>query len=206
MTAKSDIEYEVKFYPVNKDQIRAKLTQVGATLVTPERKMRRIIADQRNNTNINCDYIRIRDEGGKIRLSAKTHAKDGEISDQKELDVEITDFDRAKQLLELSGLKFNRYQETLRETWNYKNAEIVIDTWPGVEPLIEIESDSEDNIRLISQELGFDWQKRMVVSTPEIHMKVYGLTDIEVLDKMSNLTFENNSFNGLPIKWTGIDK
>ena len=82
-----DIEYEAKFYPVKKEEIRRKLKQMGAKLVFPERKMKRSIADNQVNIGLKCDYIRVRDEGGLIRLSAKIHAeKGGKMTDQKEVD------------------------------------------------------------------------------------------------------------------------
>jgi hypothetical protein len=34
-----DIEFEAKFYPVNKDEIRKATEKIGAKLVKPERKM-----------------------------------------------------------------------------------------------------------------------------------------------------------------------
>src|SRR5690348_15613870 len=129
MQADSFTEFECKFYPIDKEAFRGKLTDIGAKLVIPERKMRRSIVEQSDYPQIQCDYIRVRDEGDSVRLSAKTHALEGgDISDQKEVDVQISDYDKTVKLIELMGFKFNTYQETLRETWKYNDAEIVIDT------------------------------------------------------------------------------
>lgn len=198
-----ETEFEAKFYPVNKDDYRKKLESIGAKLVIPERKMRRAIADKRGNPQIDCSYIRVRDEGGVIRLSAKVDGQEGgEVSGQKETDVVVSDYDKTIQILEISGIKFNRYQETLRETWDYDGAEIVIDTWPGLLPYSEIETTSEEKVKEIAEKLGFDWNKKILTPAPDILMKVYNLPEDDVLEKIVNITFENNPFEKLEKVWS----
>src|SRR5690349_2354298 len=97
-------EYEAKFYPVNKESYREKLRNIGAVLITPERKMRRSIVDKDGFSNLTADYVRVRDEGGKIRLSAKIHAREeGNLSDQEEIDVEVSDYDKTIKIIESFG-------------------------------------------------------------------------------------------------------
>jgi adenylate cyclase, class 2 len=200
------IEFEAKFYPVNKEKYREKLKVIGAKLLLPERKMVRIVGDSRvNSAMINKnDYIRVRNEGNLIRLSYKTRAdENGKLSDQKELDVEVSDFDKTVDILKLAGIKFNRRQETLREEWSYKGAQITIDTWPGLLPYSEVETSSEEEVESIATELGLNWDRRIITAAPEIFAKVYGMDLEEVLVKLSNITFENNPFIELTKKWNG---
>src|SRR3989344_4226214 len=111
-------EFEVKFYPINKDEFREKLKNNGATLITPEVKTKAATYNDRANPQIKCHYIRIRDEGNNvIRLSAKIHAlESGNIADQKEADVVVNSFSDAVDILELAGLKQSGYAEKMRET------------------------------------------------------------------------------------------
>lgn len=193
-----DTEFEVKFFPINKEEYRKKLKKIGSRLVLLERKMKRIIADRRANPSLSCDYIRVRDEGNLVRLSAKIHGEEGgSVKDQKEVDVEVSDFERTVKILKAAGLKFNRYQETLRETWELDGAEITIDTWPGLPTYTEIEAASEEKVREIAKKLGFDWRKKIITPAVEIFAKYYSLSIDEILDKVSNITFENNPFKGL---------
>ena len=47
-------------------------------------------------------------KGNLIRLSYKTTANaTGDLSDQKEIDVDVSDFEKTKAILEAAGLKFN---------------------------------------------------------------------------------------------------
>ncbi len=200
-----DTEFEAKFYPVNKEKYREKLKSLSAKLVIPERKMLRIIADARGNPVLAKNtYIRVRDEGNLVRLSAKITADEtGRLSDQKEIDVEVSDFDKAKRILETCGIVFNRRQETFREEWEYGGAQITIDTWPGLDTYTEIEADSEEKVKEIVLQLGLDWDKRIVTAAAEIYAKVYGLDIDTVLNMISGITFESNPFKDLEKVWNG---
>jgi adenylate cyclase class IV len=204
MNNKDYTEFEAKFYPVNKEEYRKKLTSIGAKLIIPERKMIRIVADKRANPMLaKSGYIRIRDEGNEVvRFSLKiTAEKGGVLSDQKEIDVEVSDFDKTKKIIEATGVIFNRKQETLREEWEYKDAQITIDSWPGLNVYSEIEANSEEKVKEISDELGFDWEKKIITPAAEVYEKVYGINIDEVLKMISDITFENNPFINLKKVW-----
>lgn len=196
-------EFEAKFYPIDKEEYRKKLESIGAKLVIFERKMVRIVGDRRANPVLpEHSNIRVRDEGNLIRLSLKTSAeKEGKLTDQKEVDVEVSDFEKTVIILEACGIKFVRRQETLREEWKFKGAQITIDTWPGLEPYSEIEADSEEKVKEIAEDLGFDWNKKLVFASSHLFEKVYGIGYEDVLKKMSNLAFENNPFEGMKKVW-----
>ena len=194
-----DTEFEAKFYPVDKEKYREKLKLIGAHLVIPERKMRRSIIDGRFHPEFKCDYIRVRDEGNSIRLSAKIHAQaEGKISDQKEVDVQVSDYDKTLEIFKAMGYQPELYQESLRETWKYGNAEIVIDIRPGLDPYSEIEAQSEEEVKDIARKLGFAWDKKIITTVVEIYADVYRLSIDGTLKMLSNITFENNPFANLP--------
>ncbi len=192
-------EFEAKFYPVDKEEYRKKLIRIGARLTIPERKMVRIVADRRINPVLNSGkYIRVRDEGNTVRLSVKFMAEaTGIMSDQKEIDVEVSDFEKTKKIIENCGIKFNRKQENSREEWSYKGAQITIDSWPGLDPFSEIEAGSESGVKKIVEELGFDWNKKIIVPAADVYAMVYRMNIEDVLEKISNITFENNPFKDL---------
>lgn len=200
-----DTEFEAKFYPVDKNSLRNKLKSVGAKLVVPERKMFRLIADWQDNPVIKKkSYLRIRDEGDLVRVSLKNTAREnGKLTDQKEIDVEVSDFNKAQKILEGCGINFNRKQETMREEWEFDGAQVTIDTWPGLETLSEIEADSEERVKEIALKLGFDWGDRMIIPAAEVYAKVYALPMKEILKNISDITFRNNPFRDLKKVWGG---
>ncbi len=191
MQTNTDTEFEAKFYPVEPNVIRTKLQEIGATLEQPERLMRMQVFNKHLNPNIDCDYIRVRDEGDKVTMSAKTHAKaEGNLADQKEINIIVSDFETAVALLEKAGLVKGDYQEKLRETWTLDDAEIVIDTWPSLEPYVEVEAPSEEKVRVVAEKLGLSWEDRIITSVMEIYSTKYGLSRDEVQEKIRYSTFE----------------
>lgn len=197
--SKDITEYEAKFYPVNKEEYRNKLLKLGAKLLIPERKLIRIIADSRKNPILQQNhYIRLRDEGDVVRLSYKITAdQTGNLSDQKEIDVTVSDFEKATKIMEAAGVVFNYKQETLREEWEYKVAQITIDTWPGLDAYSEIETDSEQKVKELAEEIGFDWNHRVITAAAEVYERVYKIEIEKVLEMIQSITFENNPFEGL---------
>lgn len=185
-------ELEAKFLDIQKDDMRNRLRLLGAHLIQPEILMRRVVYDKRTNPQIQGTYVRVRDEGDKVRVSLKVNAtSSGKVSDQKELDYIVSSFDSAKELFDSIGLIANAYQENLRETWHYKNSEIVVDTWPGLEPYMEIESPNEVELKNIVGELKLDWNSKEIVSTDELYAQKYKVTKDEALRKIAHCTFDS---------------
>jgi adenylate cyclase, class 2 len=191
-------EFEVKFYPVDKKEIIAKLEALGAKLVQPEVMTTSVIFNRINNPQVKADYIRVRHEGDKTRLSAKVHATaDGDISDQKEIDTIVADFDATVAVLRQTGLKQSSLMEKRRETWLLGTSEVVIDTWPGLPTYIEIEDHSEQAVRTTAEKLGFNWQDKIITSVIEIYMNVFNLTAEKALEFCENNTFNESPFKNL---------
>lgn len=190
-------EFEAKFYPLpkNKELFREQLKTLGAVLKVRERKMRRVLFGKELNPSIHADYIRVRDEGDKITLSAKVHAtEDGNLSDQKETCLIINSFDDAKSLLEITGLIASNYQENLRESWEFDGAQIEIDTWPGLETYMEIEAETEEKVKKTAELLGCDWEARIITSVKEIYAKKYNISLSEVRKHLAHITFDHCTF------------
>jgi adenylate cyclase class IV len=196
-------EYEAKFYPVDKELYRKRLVSIGAVLLLPERKMIRVVADWKDNPVLpRHAHIRVRDEGDLIRLSLKTFGgRGGKMSDQKEIDVKVSDFDKTIKIIEATGIKFTQRMENLREEWAFNGTQITIDTFPCLETYSEIEAESEEKVKEIADLLGFDWSKKIIAPWPEVCVKVYGLSTDEVMEKITNLSFENNPFEGMKKVW-----
>jgi len=193
-----ETEFEAKFYPVIKDKFRKKLLSLGARLIHPERLMRRAIIERRLHPQIKCNYIRVRDEGDVIRLSAKENASaGGTVSDQKETDVIVSDYEKTLDIVQQMGFPIDCYQESLRETWELNGAEITIDTWPGLLSYSEIEAESEAQVKKLAKKLGFDWDKKIITAAAELFADVYRLDMPIVLDKLQHITFKDNPFSGL---------
>jgi len=149
-------EIEVKFLQVDIDDMREKLKQIGATLKTPMRLMRRVVIKTPEMRKDLRAFIRIRDEGDRITATYK-HFSAQSVDGCSEIEIIVNDFDETIRLFAAAGLPYQNYQETRREVWTLGHAEIMIDEWPWVKPYIEIEANDEQLVRDIAAKLGFDW-------------------------------------------------
>lgn len=174
-----DIEYEAKFLNIEKDEMRQRLEKAGAKLVRPEYMQRRIpfhLPKEKQNKN---SWLRVRDEGDKITLSLKIIDGEG-IEGQKEICLEVDNFDNSVKLLEAIGCESKSYQETKRELWKLDDAEVTIDEWPFLEPFIEIESSSEDSVKKVAEKLGFNYADGIFGGVGKLYKMKYGIHPDEV--------------------------
>ncbi|MEI6191071.1 MAG: CYTH domain-containing protein [bacterium] len=182
-------EIEAKFLNINVEEIRKKLKKVGAVMQYPERLMKRKVFDYPDcKLRKENAWIRVRDEGdGKITLSYKKLI-DRSLHGTKEITVDVSDFQMMCDFLQACGFDSKSYQETKREKWTLGASEITIDTWPWIPTFVEIESETEEEIRKVSGLLGFDWTKALHGSVETAYQDLFNVTDDEI-DGWEEITF-----------------
>jgi adenylate cyclase class 2 len=137
-----------------------------------------------------CTYIRIRDEGNKITMSAKQHAIDGKMDSQKEYETSVKDFETTRQILLNAGLKQTGYQENKRETWAMSDGTLVeLETWPDLPNYIEIEGASEAAVENTATSLKLDWNEHIIQSNDYLYAKHWNIDRDAVLERLQHLTF-----------------
>lgn len=185
-----DIEYEATFTNIDKDEVRQKLKKVGAKLIKPEFMQRRVVFNMPSGHEIKGGWLRVRDEGDKITMSLKV--VDGKnIHNQKEICLEINDFNSAENFLISLGCDRKAYQESKRELWQLENVEITIDEWPYLEPFVEVEGKSEEEVKEVSQKLGLDYNKAVFGAVDVLYNMKYR-TPIDIINNQTpNITFSD---------------
>lgn len=185
-------EIEVKFLNVDKEAIRHKIKNVGGQLVKSERLMRRKTFDFVNLELPAGQYkwMRIRDEGDKITMNIKHLIDKDAVDGVNELELIVDDFDNACKMLVEIGLVETNYQENYRETWQLDDCEITIDTWPGLNPFIELEGSSEIMVRETATKLGFDFGDSVMGSVDFVYQKLLDIP-LNALADIKELTFAN---------------
>jgi len=182
------IEYEAKFININKDSIRDRLKKIGAKLVKPEFLQKRIAFDLPEGYKTNVSWARVRDEGDKITMSFKSVDGD-KIHNQKEICLKVDNFKEAENFLTAIGCKAKSYQENKREIWNFDGTEVTIDGWPFLDPFIEIEGESEEKVKSVSEKLGFDYSKAIFGATDVVVNIKYGIP-LDVINKIPKIVFD----------------
>jgi adenylate cyclase class 2 len=184
-----NIEYEATFSKIDKDQMRKKLKTVGAKLMRPEFMMKRYCFSTPKFIHQEA-WVRVRDEGDKITMALKI-MEGKKITDQKEIELVIDDFQKGYEFLKALQAEQKAYQETLREIWHLDNCELTIDTWPGLLPVLEIEGSNEESVRSVSEKLGFNWQEAIFFSIDEIYERELGIPREIINTQTPEITFEN---------------
>lgn len=184
-----NIEYEATFTNVNKEKIRQKMRQLKAMLIKPEFLQKRVVFSLPKGRRIKGSWLRVRDEGDKITLSLKI-VDGNKIEDQKEICLEVDDFNKAVELLTAIGCQNKTYQETKREIWQLDKVEVTIDEWPFLEPFVEVEGRSEKEVRAVSEKIGFDYKKALFCAIGKLYSLKYGLAQ-DIIDNHTPLIVFN---------------
>ena len=188
-------EIEAKFLNVYFEDVRVRLKKIGAICEQPMRTMRRVLfdyPDERFQKNGQMQRLRVRDEVDKVALNFKS--KKSETNYPDELEVVVDSFDNTIKLLEAIGLKQYSFQQSKRETWKYKDVEVVLDEWPWLDTYIEIEGPSEEAIKQAATDLGFDWKDAGFGSVDRAYRQQYpGMTKSESIGDLPEVKF------GVPI-------
>ena len=132
---------------------------------------------------------RVRQESDKVTMTIK-EVRGGGINDTYECELIVDDFDTASDFFEACNIHEKSFQENLREVWERSGAQVTIDTWPGLNPFVEVEGPTEELVRAISEELGFDFTKAVFGSIDKIYEKEAGIP-AERLIKLPRITFEH---------------
>jgi adenylate cyclase, class 2 len=187
------IEYEATYLNINKDEVRQRLAKAGAKLIKPETFMRRFNFTLPQNNDIAGSWVRVRDEGDKITMSVKKVTGDN-IEDMRETCLDVDSMDRAVEFLEGIGCHKKSYQETKRETWELDGAQITLDTWPFLELFAEVEADSEEAVKIVSEKIGFNYAQARFCAAGTLYHEKYG-TDYEIINNQTpEITFAKNPF------------
>ncbi len=178
-------EYEAKFIGIDTNALRTKLLSLGFENTKPETMMKRKVFHIDGNSK---KWGRVRDEGDKITLTIKEIVKEDDINGVKEAEVIVNNFESAVHLLEMSGFYAVSYQETKREAWQKNNVEVVIDTWPGLEPFIEVEAPSVEIVKQACVEIELNIADAMFGGVDVIYQKELGIMP-DIINNLPEISF-----------------
>ena len=181
-------EIEAKFLEVDAKELRKNIIDIGGKLVHPLMLYKRYAFFLINKKQ--KGYARVRQENGKVTMTIKTY---DESKYANEYEVELNNsLEEAKEFMVSAGFKIKAYQETLREKWSIAGcSEIVIDTVPGIPTYVELECNSEENIKKLAKKLGLDYSKANYGAFDKQFVQYYGLSANQINNKVTMLTFKN---------------
>ena len=181
-------EIEAKFININKAALIKKLKKIGAKKTFDERLLRRCVYHL--PTRDKDAWARVRDEVDKITMTYKRITKQS-VDGMQEVELVVDNFDNACEFLQSVGLTEKAYQETkrIRFVIESEKVEFDIDTWPALNPLLEIESDNKDVVKKYALILGFDWNDAMFGGADLVYEKRYKIDTNWINNKCPVLKF-----------------
>ena len=164
-------EYEITVLDIDVSEIEKKLESIGA-------KKQGEYFQKRNLYNFHEEYrgrfIRLRTNGEKTTLTIKDKSAKKEIGSVKELEIEVSSFEKTNEILELLGYEHSTYQENKRIIYKLGHIEFDIDTWPMIPTYLEIEGKNKEDVEKMIKILDIDEEKLSLDKVSEIYKK-YGI-------------------------------
>lgn len=165
-------EIEVRFLNINSQSIIKKLQKLNAKDDGEYLIQETIFYDKQKTWLEKGKFVRIRKAKNKIFVSYKHHQKHT-ATGTYEIEFEVNDFNKAKDFIENLGLIAFRIQEKKRHTFKLENVILDIDTWPTIPTYLEIEGESEEDLKDIAQKLDLDWKKAVFENAKIVIEKYY---------------------------------
>ena len=180
------LEMEVKFYLSDPASFEQRLRSIGANLIQPrtfETNLRFDNADLALTKEHRV--LRLRQDQGTF-LTYKGPSEWGKtVAVRQEIEIEVSDFDSTRLLLESLGYHINVRYEKWRTKYQLENLEIDLDEMPFGH-FVEIEGDDAKKIESMAAMLSLAWPNRVNDS----YMKLF-----EFLKNKKHLTVENLTFD-----------
>jgi len=169
--------------------VREKLQEAGAKLVKKEFMQKRAVFKLPEGNHINGGWLRVRDEGDRITMSLKV-VDGNKIHNQKETMLTVDNFEEAKKFLAGIGCKEKAYQESMRELWELDGVDITIDEWPFLEPFVEVEGQSTEQVMKVSEKIGFNYNQAKFCSVDTLYSEKYNISTNRVNMETPQILFE----------------
>jgi adenylate cyclase class 2 len=185
-------ETEAKFYVQDSERVQSQLKKLGAQLI-----QERVL-----ETNIRFDLpgAKLRSQGRvlrlrrdtKVRLTYKSASrKEQGVLSREEIEFVVEDFDKAKKFLEALGYQKLVYYEKYRTTYEWNKTHIMLDELPYGN-FVEIEGETIEEIRLVADQLGFNWTAAIGTSYNALFEHVRQALRLSFTD-LSFANFENTA-------------
>jgi len=171
-------EIEVKFLDIDPESMEKKLRALGAV-----KKYDRIFKDRVFDfpgwpLDKNKSWLRLRDKGDKITLSFKKRYGKSKTGDAglEEIEVVVSDFEKTTSILERLGMEQKFNEEKRRVHFELDSVDVDIDTWPLMPSYMEIEGRNWEDVRVVADKLGMDWEKRRTTGAMQFYRE-YGIEE-----------------------------
>lgn len=173
-------EIEAKFLGINPEKIEEKLSELDAKDMGEEILYAISFDYPGFPLDEQAAWVRLRNIGGKTMLAYKQRlgvkADGGNDAGMKEIETEVGDFDMTREFLLAIGMIEKFANEKKRRSWVRGDIHYDLDTWPRLDPYLEIEAPNWEALDAAAKELGLDPEAKKICSATQIY-KEAGIND-----------------------------
>jgi adenylate cyclase class 2 len=180
MKMKKEIERTI--LEIDVDKVKKKLDEIGAKKFYERKQLRKIYDFPDKRLDKENAWIRLRTDGEKTTMTLKKHTKGYD----EEIRVDVDDFEKTHKLLKKLGLEDLYTQENKRIRYKLGKITFDIDFWPRIPAWLEVEAETEDEVRKGVEMLGFKMKDTIIKNTLDVY-KRYGMD----LHSIKDLRFED---------------
>jgi adenylate cyclase class 2 len=157
-------EIEVKFGVRNLQAIQQRLEAQGADLTNARVHEINLRFDLPDGSLTRAHRVlRLRLDTKAILTYKGSAAPDQPVSVRQEIEVEVSNFENTRALLEALGYSVSFKYEKYRTTYAFQNTTVVLDELPYGH-FVEIEGSDAENIQAAARSLNLDWNSRVLES------------------------------------------
>lgn len=180
------LETEVKFYLPDIERMQQRILALGA--VSKGRFFESNVRYEDENKSLirKKSLLRLRrDAKTTLTFKSRPPVASKEFKIFNELEVEVSDYESMKRILENLGFHSEQIYEKWRETLSLDQTGFYLDTMP-YGTFLEIEG-SEESIRSCAASLRLNWQKRILLN----YLEIFEVIRQELRLNFKDLTFKN---------------
>ena len=181
-----NFETEVKFYLPEVNPVRRRIMALGADFKGRVFETNLRFEDADNRLIQKKSLLRLRkDIKTTLTFKSEPPFKDDQFKTLRELEVEVSDFDGMKQILESLGFHEEQVYEKWRETFVLSYTHFCLDTMPYGD-FLEIEGPKKD-IKELASRIGLKWHQRILLN----YLAIFDVIRKQLNLGFSDVTFEN---------------
>lgn len=176
------IEHEIRVLEINKEEIQKRLIDLGAVKVADSMQQRLVYDFTPVDPN---KWIRLRNNGNKTTLAIKEILDNTSASGTREIEVDVSNFENMRDILQELGYNARAYQENSRVQYILDGVEICIDSWPLIPTYMEIEAKNQKEVYNMLERLNLNNPKVTTLDVASIYLEIYKIDSL----KMKELKF-----------------
>jgi len=165
------MENEIRILEIDSTSLIQEIEKLGAVKVGEWVQKRKIYDTKPAVSN---KWMRLRTNGVTTTLAIKEICDKQKIDGTKELEIQVSSFDKTADILEELGYTPRNYQENKRIQYVYNQIEIDIDTWPLIPTYVEIEGKSVSEVLSFLELISYDETKKTSMDVESVY-QYYGL-------------------------------